>query len=326
VADERGQRAVVPETMMAIRLHTPGGPEELVVEEVPTPRLGGGEALVRVHAAAITRGELEWPTDRLPAIPAYELSGVAAAVASDVDSVSIDQPVYALTGFDRDGAAAEYVALPAALLAAKPRTLDHVSSASIPLAGLTAWQGLFDHGGLQPGQRVLIHGAAGGVGHFATQLARWRGGHVIGTTSGATAEAARRLGADEVLVSEGARLEEVVEPVDLVFDTAGGELLARSPALVRAGGRLISVAEEPPEIPEAEIRTEYFVVQPNREQLDELGRLIDSGDLRPAIDSVFPLAEAPAAFARSMARGKRGKVVLRVLDDEPSKEGAKSSR
>lgn len=301
--------------MRAVRLHTPRGAEGLVLEEIETPHLRPREALVRVHAASITRDELEWPTDRLPATPSYELSGVVVAVSPDVDSVSVDEPVYGLTGFDRDGVAADYAAVPASVLAPKPRRLDHVECAAVPLAALSAWQGLFDHGELVEGQRVLILGAAGGVGHLATQLARGRGAYVIGTASPSSADEARRFGAHEVL--DGMNVgREALDPVDLVFDTVGGEVLERSTAIVRKSGRVVSVAEEPPEIQtDAEIATTYFVVEPNREQLVELANIIDSGDLRPAIDSVFPLAEAQAAFERSMARGKSGKVVLRVFDD-----------
>jgi NADPH:quinone reductase-like Zn-dependent oxidoreductase len=301
-------------SMEAVRLHAPGL-DGLVIEEVDSPRLQLGEALVEVHAAAITPGELEWPVDRLPAIPSYELSGVVADVAPDVQGVAAGDPVYALTPFDRDGVAAAYTAVPASLLAPKPSTLDHVSSAAIPLAALSAWQGLFEHGRLEEGQRVLVHGAAGGVGHFATQLARAHGAHVIGTAFADSLETVRELGAHEALDGK-APLEEAVAPVDLVFDTVGGELLARSPALVRPGGRLVSLVEEPPS--SDEIDTSYFIVEPSRQQLVEIARLVEDGALRPAIDSVYPLAEAPAAFARSLARGKRGKVVIRVAGDEPT--------
>jgi NADPH:quinone reductase-like Zn-dependent oxidoreductase len=300
--------------MEAIRLHAPGL-DGLVLEELDAPRLQPGEALVEVHAAAITRDELEWPVDRLPAIPSHELSGVVVDVAPDAQAVVAGDPVYALTPFDRDGVAAAYAAVPVSLLAPKPSTLDHVASAAIPLAALSAWQGLVEHGRLQDGQRVLVHGAAGGVGHFATQLARARGAYVIGTASADSLGAVRELGADETLDTK-APLEEAVVPVDLVFDTAGGELLARSPALVRPGGRLVSIAEEPP--PSPGIDASYFVVEPSREQLVEIARLVDEGAVRPAIDSVYPLAEAPAAFARTLARGKRGKVVIRVAEDEPA--------
>src|ERR671930_731018 len=162
-------------SVRAIRLHEPGGLDGLRVEEISIPEPRAGEAIVRVHAAAITRDELEWPVDRLPAIPSYEMSGVVEALGSDVADLTLGHAVYALTPFDRDGAAAEYVAVPADVLAPKPRTLDHVESAAIPLAALSAWQGLFDHGHLEEGQRVLIHGAAGGGGDLAAPLAPPRG-------------------------------------------------------------------------------------------------------------------------------------------------------
>ena len=256
--------------MHAVRLHRTG----LVVEELEVPRPGKGEALVRVHAAAITRDELTWPVDRLPAIPSYELSGVVAEIAPDVRDVAAGDAVFALTPFDRDGVAAEYAIVPAAVLAPRPRNMTHVESAALPLAGLSAWQGLFEHGGLREGERVRVLGAHGGVGHLAVQLAR-------------------------------GQLAAADERSDLVFDTVGGEMLARS---VRSTRRVVSVAEE------AEGAT-YFVVEPSRAQLVELARRADAGELRAGIDSIFPLEEAAAAFARVGERGKRGKVVLGVTDD-----------
>ena len=299
----------IPASMRAIRLHAPGGIAELVDERVDTPRPREGEALVRVHAAAITRDELDWPVDRLPAIPSYELAGVVAALGPDAQGIVEGDEVYALADFERDGAAAEFAVVQAELLAPKPRALGYVECAAIPLPALSAWQGLFVHGSLAAGERVLVHGAAGGVGSFAVQLARHRGAHVIGTASTRGLEVARELGADEVVDNLTARFEEVVDPVDLVFDTAGGDLLQRSPAVLREGGRLVSVADEPSG------DGVFFVVEPNREQLVELAALVDSGELRSLVDSVFPLADARAAFARSMEPGKRGKVVLRVVDD-----------
>jgi NADPH:quinone reductase-like Zn-dependent oxidoreductase len=239
-------------------------PQHLVVGQADRPQPGPGEALVRVHAAAITRGELDWPVDRLPAIPSYELSGVVEETGEEV---------FALTPFDRDGVAAEYVALPAELLVPKPRALGHAESAAIPLPALAAWQGLFDHGGLEAGERVSILGTAGAVGAFAVQFARARGAHVIED-----------------------------EPADLVFDTVGGERLRRA-----VGERVVSVAEQPPG------GGVYFIVEPNREQLRSIAALVDSGELRPAPVEVYPLASAREAFARSLERGRHGrKVVLEV--------------
>ena len=313
MADHEASGSPIGPMMRAIRVSSPGGPEALTLEEIAVPSLTSGEALFRVHAAALTKDELEWPEDRLPATPSYEVSGRVAAVAPGADVVSVGDAVYALTDFGRDGAAADYVAVAAELLAPKPRALDDVQSAALPLPGLSAWQGLFDHGALQAGQRVLITGAAGGVGHLATQLARHRGAHVIGTASAVSQEAARGFGANEVI--DGSDLGSL-EPVDLVFDTVGGSTLAASPVAIRPGGRLVSVAEETPDIPpEATIETAYFVVEPNRDQLVELTRLANEGDLVPAIDSIFPLADARSAFERTQASGKRGKVVLRVSED-----------
>jgi NADPH:quinone reductase-like Zn-dependent oxidoreductase len=302
----------VAAVMLAVRLHAPGDPARLVAEQLPTPRPGAGEALVRIHAAAITRNELAWPADRLPAIPSYEFSGVVAAVGPGVEQVRVGEAVYALGDFGRDGAAADYTVVDAGLLAPKPRTLDHLQSAAIPLAGLGAWQGLFEHGRLAAGQRVLIHGAAGGVGAFAVQLAHWRGAHVVGTASTANLETARALGADQVLDHTTTRFEDAVEPVDVVFDTAGGDRLERSPAVLRPGGRLVSVAEEPPDA--AGITASYFVVAPNRRQLVELAEAADRGELRPVIDQVFPLGDARQAFERSLGNHRPGKIVLRVAE------------
>lgn len=302
------------DTMRGLWLKTADGPAGLSLERLPVPEPGPGEALVRVHAAGITRDELTWPTDRLPAIPSYELSGVVEAVGAGVDTVRPGDAVWALTPFDRDGVAAELALVPAEVLAPKPGRLGHAACAAIPLAALSAWQALFDHGRLEAGQRVLVHGAGGGVGRFAVQLAHWRGGHVIGTASPAGMEAATATGADEVLDRTAADFGTGLDPVDLVFDTVGGAALAGSGALVREGGRVVSVAEPPPEGLDAV----YFVVESRREQLAEISRLVDAGDLEPALDSVFPLAEARAAYERVSQPGKHGKVVIGVVDDGTS--------
>jgi NADPH:quinone reductase-like Zn-dependent oxidoreductase len=296
--------------MRAVVLRAAGGPEQLVNTEVTTPAPGTGEALVRVHAAALTRGELEWPVDRLPAIPSYELSGVVADLGPGADGVAVGDEVFGMIPFDRDGVAVDYAALPSELLAPKPRALGHIEAAAVPLAALAAWQGLFDHGGLVAGERVLIHGATGGVGQFATPLASRRGAHVIATTSTSGVERARELGADVVIDHTAGPWAAGIEPVDLVFDTTGGKLLASSPEVLRQGGRLVSVAEEPPQA--SGISSVYFVVEPNREELVEVAGLLDGDWPAPAVDSVFPLEQAADAFRRSMAADKRGKVVLDV--------------
>jgi NADPH:quinone reductase-like Zn-dependent oxidoreductase len=295
--------------MYAVRQHAPGGLSGLVYEEIETPEPGPGEALIEVQAAAITRDELGWTSDRLPATPSFEFSGVVAAVGANVDDLVVGESVYGLADFDREGVAAEYAVVRSELLAPKPQSIGHVESAAIPLAALTAWQGLFDNGGLTNGQRVLVQGAAGGVGHFAVQLARHRGAYVIGTTSAGNDESVRELGADEVMTA----IPDAFEPVDLVFDTVGGERLESAPAVIRPGGRLVSVAEEPPQTPE--ISSTYFVVEPSRDQLVELAKLVDGGKLRPTIDAVFPLSESRNAFERTMGDRRRGKVVLQVVDE-----------
>ena len=184
-----------------------------------------------------------------------------------VDGLTEGAEVFALADFERDGVAADYAIVPAELLAPKPGALSHVEAAAVPLPALSAWQALFDHGGLAAGQRVLIHGAAGGVGEFATQLAHEHGAYVIGTTS--QVDRARELKADEAIDDSATPFEDAIDPVDLVFDTVGGERLTRSAAVLRPGGRIVSVAEEAD-------GAFYFVVEPNRDQLAEVGRLADT--------------------------------------------------
>jgi len=297
-------------TMRAVVLRAAGGPEQLVLEQITTPAPGPDEVLVRVHAAALTRGELEWPVDRLPAIPSYELSGVVAELGPGVDRLAVGDHVYGMTAFDRDGVAADYAAINAELLAPKPRALGHPEAAAVPLAALSAWQGLFEHGGLAASERVLIHGATGGVGQLATPLASRHGAHVTATTSARDVERARELGADVVIDRTARSWDASLEPVDLVFDTTGGERLRGSPGVLRDGGRLVSVAEEPPHA--SGIRSVYFVVEPDRRQLAQLSGLLDDGLPPPAVDSLFTLEDAARAFVRSMARDKHGKVVLEV--------------
>ena len=292
--------------MRAVRLHGEGI-DTLSLDEIEVPTPGAGEALVRVHAAGLTREELTWPTDRLPAIPSYELSGVVVEAPKESDLAAGD-PVVALTPFDADGVAAELAIVPWVILAPKPTELSHVEAASLPLAGLSAWQALFDHGRLEAGERVLVTGAVGGVGHLGLQLARWCGARVVAAVAPGAERLALELGAHEILGETGS------EPFDLVFDTAGGQAAADGARRLRNGGRFVSVAEEPADIPGGVAAT-YFVVGPSREQLRRILELAARGEIRPLVDSAFALADTRAAFERTEARGKRGKVVLRVADE-----------
>jgi len=301
--------------MYAVRLRPPGGPDHLILEEIDRPEPAETEVLVEVHAAALTRDELQWPVDRLPAIPSYEVSGVIVGLGPDVTGFAIGDAVYGLTDFERDGVAAELAVIPADRLAGKPSSLSHVEASCIPLAGLSAMQGLFDHGRLEAGQRVLIHGGAGGVGGFAVQLAKIHGAYVIATATGSRVETARELGADEVVDHQTNTFTQI-EPVDLVFDTVGGSRLAGSPALVVPGGRIVSIAERPPAgLGAEEVESIFFIVEPNADQLAELARLADMGDLRVLVDSTFALARAQEAFHRLQSGDAIGKVVLTVHDD-----------
>jgi NADPH:quinone reductase-like Zn-dependent oxidoreductase len=312
--------------MKAIRLHARGGPEQIVYEEAPLPAPAAGEALLRVYAAGITPTELTWSEtyqtpdghERLPTIPGHDVSGVVEALGPDVSDLALGDPVYGLIAFPRNGSAAEYVVVQAADLAPRPRSLDHVHAAAVPLSALTAWQALFIHAGLAAGQRVLIHGAAGGVGAYAVQLARWRGADVSATASSRHHDFLREMGAETVVDYRTTRFEEVLRDVDVVLDTIGGDTLERSWRVLRRGGTLVSVAAPTPPEParDAGVRGIFFIVEPSRDQLIEIARLIDSGQIRPVLAAVLPLAQAREAFERGLAGHVQGKIVLRVDDPE----------
>ena len=309
--------------MKALRSHVRGGPETLVYEDSPEPPIAAGEALIRVHAAAITPTELTWNStwtdsngkDRRPIVPSFEVSGTVERVGDGAVDVRRDDPVYGLLNFWRDGAAAEFVAARAADLAPKPRSLDHVHSAAVPLSGLTAWQALFDHAGVAAGDRVLIQGAAGGVGTFAVQFAHIRGAHVIGTASKRNTAFLKELGADEVVDYSSARFEDVIRGVDAVIDTVGGETLDRSWGVLRPGGILVTIAGDAPEAIAAKysVRGVSMLVQPNRAQLIQIADLIDAGRVRPIVDAVYPLPRARDAYERGLLGHTRGKLVLQVV-------------
>lgn len=311
--------------MKAIRIHGRGGPDHLVYEDVPQPHPGPGEVLVRVYATGVIVNELRWNetyetkagSKRVLPIPGLDLSGVVVEVGSGITALTEGAEVYAMVDYGRDGAEADFtIALPGEL-APKPRQLDYVQAAAVPLSALTAWQGIFEHASLVAGQTVLIHGGAGGVGVFAVQLARLAGAHVIATASARNREFLRELGADEFVDYTAMRFEDVVHDVDVVFDLVGGDTLQRSWQVIKPGGTLVSVVSPRPSFEEAtahDVHAVWFVVEPNREQLIQIGALIDAGKLRPIIDAVFPLFQARQAYEQGMKGHTRGKIVLRVSD------------
>jgi len=309
-------------TMMALRAHARGGPEQLVYEQAPVPSAGPGEVLIAVHAAAITFAELtwdeEWTTrdgkDRTPVIPSHEMSGVVADLGAGVAGLAAGDEVIGLIDFDRDGAAAEYVVMPAAGLAAKPRSLSHVAAATLPLAALTAWQALADHAAVQPDEQVLVQGGAGGVGIFAVQFAAILGGHVTATGRAADAGFVRDLGADRFISAEAGLPSQAAGGFDVVIDTVGGAVLDGSYGLLRRGGRLVTLGAPPDQELAAryKVHAMFFVVEPDAQELARLAELADAGRLRAVISQTFPLAEGQQAFQSGAGARHPGKTVLVV--------------
>jgi NADPH:quinone reductase-like Zn-dependent oxidoreductase len=302
--------------MKAIRLHEPAGPEGLVYEEAPDPTPAVGDVLVEVHACGFTASELYWPiwTDRnghqrTAVIPGQEVSGVVVGLGFGTAGVAVGDEVYGLTDAYRDGAAAQLIAVEARDVAPKPESVDHVHAAALPQAGLTSWQALFTHGGLTSGQTVVVHGAAGAVGSMAIQLARTVDARVVGTGRASHRPLALELGADDFVDLEADGWEDAIGQADLVFDTIGGDVLRRSPAIVRPGGALISVVEPPP-AGRDDIRTLNFIREQSGAQLVELGRLVDAGKVRPQVGAVYPLAQGREAFAAKSTPGIPGRVIL----------------
>lgn len=328
VSESTGAQLPAQRTMHALRLHERGGAEQIVYETAPVPPIGFGDALVRVHAASITPTELQWPStwedragrDRRPVIPAHELAGTVAALGDGTSGLPIGAAVYGLADWYRDGAAADYIAVEVRNLAPMPASLSFVEAAAVPLAGLTAWQALFDHGGLAAGLTVLIHGAGGGVGTFAVQLAHATGARVVATGREWARSLVTELGADEFIDMERQRFEDVVGAVDLVVDLVGGDVLQRSWAVVKPGGMLVSAVQDPATTSTAttamprKARSVYFVVAPDRAELVELAHRIDAGALRPIIGSVIPLADGRIAFQTKHTGEVPGKVVLAVTN------------
>lgn len=310
--------------MKAIRIHTYGGPDVLKYEDVPRPKLRRGEVLIRVYAAGVN--PVDWKVREgylkdmrqysLPLIPGWDLSGVVEKVGSGVTRFQKGAEVYSRPDIARNGAYAQYIVARGSEVALKPKSIDHLHAAAIPHAALTAWQALFDTAELQPGQKLLVHAAAGGVGHFAVQLAKWKGAHVMATASRKNHDLLRELGADETIDYTTERFEDVVREVDVVLDTIAGETQERSWQVLKKGGILVSILKRPsPEKAAAhEARGGYVFVQPNAAELAEIATLIDSAKLKPVVETVLPLSEARRAQELNQAGHTRGKIVLRVAD------------
>jgi NADPH:quinone reductase-like Zn-dependent oxidoreductase len=311
-------------TMQAVRLHSYGGSEVLVLEEMPRPQAGAGEVVVRVHAAGVN--PLDWKVraghlkarmqHRLPLIPGWDVSGVVEAVAPDIMAFEVGDAVYGMLDFTRNGAYAEYVAARTLNLAFKPNSVGHIQAGAVPLTSLTAWQSLFEVAGLKSGQTVLIHGAAGGVGHFAVQFAKWKGARVIGTAAASNESFLRELGADRVIDYRTTKFEEAVHDADVVLDTIGGDTQQRSWQVLKKGGILVATLgiSSPEAARQHGVRGEGVMVHPDATQLTQIAALIDAGNLKPTVTTILPLAEAARAHELSRTGHVRGKIVLQVTE------------
>jgi len=309
--------------MKSVCIYSYGGPEVLVYEDAPRPHPDAGEVLVRVHAAGINpvdwkirEGHLkEMLHHTFPLVLGWDVSGVIEALGTGITRLKVGDEVFSRPDIARDGAYAEFIVIRESELALKPKSIDHIHAAALPLAGLTAWQTLFEAGGLLAGQRVLIHAAAGGVGHIAVQLAKWKGAHVIGTAAERNHEFLRKLGVDQVIDYDTERFEEVVQPVDVVLDTRGGETQERSWKVLKPGGILVSIASPPKaEIAAAHgVRQAFVFTQPNAVQLAEIAKLTDAEKLKVIVETILPLSDATRGQELSQRGHGRGKIVLRVI-------------
>jgi NADPH:quinone reductase-like Zn-dependent oxidoreductase len=306
--------------MKALRAHRRGGPEELVFEDAPFPTALIGDVIVQVHAAAVTPSELQWDAtwtsrdgrDRTPIIPSHEFSGVVAHTGPEVEKWSVGDQVIGLVDFDRNGAAAEFVTLASGALARRPLTLSYAECAAIPLAALTAWQALVDHGRVKSDERVLVVGGAGGVGLYAVQIAHHLRAIVTATARAGDRQLVEELGADEIVDFQHEPLPHVSAGYDVVLNTVGGPIPDELYSLVRRGGRFVTLSG-PPNQDLAALRglqAIFFIVKANHMQLDHLARLADAGRLRSVVARTFPLSDGRRAFETGTQIHQPGKTVL----------------
>ncbi len=306
--------------MLAIRIHEFGGPEVLKYEDASEPQPGPGEIQIRVIAAGVN--PMDWKVRQggikipLPIIMGMDVAGVVDTLGQGVDAFQSGDSVYARVSLGQGGYA-EYTVTNASQAALKPESIGFVEAAAVPTAGLAAWQTLFDIAGLQKGQSVLIHGAAGGVGSFAVQFAKWKGARVIGTASRSNAEFLKSIGADVVIDYKAQRFEDVVHGVDVVLDTIGGETFERSWGVLKPGGFLVTtVANVPEGAAEAHgVRAKGLVTKADGKELAKIAAVIDEQHIKPIVTTVLPLADARKAQEISESRHTRGKIVLRVAED-----------
>jgi NADPH:quinone reductase-like Zn-dependent oxidoreductase len=287
----------------------------------PEPTPAPGELLIQVHAAGVITDELQWePTTqkkdgaaRKNAIPTHEFSGDVHALGEGVKNFSVGQAIYGMNDWYQDGALAEFCLAPCSSIAEKPKTLSYEQAATLPIGALTAWQALTDHGHLKAGERVLVHGGAGGVGLFAVQFAKSLGAHVIATASAATLALVKELGAEQVLDYRGTRVDQELRDIDLVIDTVGGETLTSSWNVLGPGGRVVTAASDIPEDAPARVKDAFFLVQPDGPRLAEIAKLIDTGKLRTFVKAVAPLEGAAEAYSHSLPSPLGyGKVVIAI--------------
>ena len=307
--------------MKAMRINDAQPGPLLIAATLTQPQPGDDELLIRVRAAGVTTTELLWyPTThtktgevRKGAVPGHEFSGVIAALSNGTDGFNVGDEIYGMNDWFADGATAEFCLTQPQNIALKPKTLTHELAATVPIGALSAWQGLFERAKMRSGERVLIHGAAGAVGLFAVQLAHLHGAYVIATAAARDTEFVKRLGADEVIDYKTSRFEDQVEHIDIVFDAVGGKTLERSWAVLKPGGRLVTIAADSEAATDQRVKEAFFIVKPDQKQLREVAKRLDAGTLKAFVSAVVRLEEASSAYSRAV-RDKRGygKVVIAV--------------
>lgn len=317
-----------PKTMHAVRIHAFGGPDVLKYEQAPRPEPADGQVLVKVHAAGVN--PVDWKIrsgkfggGALPMILGLDVSGTVESLGANVTNFKPGDEVFAYLRLRDGGGYAEYISIPADILTPKPTSIDHIHAAGVPLAAMTAWQAMFDVAKLKEGQTILIHAGAGGVGHFAVQLAKAKGAKVIATASKENLEFLKEIGADEVIDYKSQQFEELVKDVDVVLDPIGGDTQERSMGVIKKGGYLVSIVQPPSQakLKEHGISGSVMLVHPDATQLAQIAKLIDEGKVKSHVSDVFPLQDASKAHVKSQTGRTRGKIVLYVAEDAAEKPG-----